>query len=64
MKNRTHCLRGHELNKENGRIDKHGETHCRVCNRLRLREKRAKEKEEEQRFFAESRKGDGTMYGL
>jgi hypothetical protein len=38
----THCPRGHEYNPENARINVRGAPECRICERERYREKRAK----------------------
>jgi hypothetical protein len=34
---KTHCLRGHEFDKQNCRVNKYGHRHCRMCHRLRMR---------------------------
>ena len=39
-KNKTHCPQGHEYNKENTHISKTGSRQCRVCGKIRARQKR------------------------
>src|SRR5262249_5580793 len=38
----THCIRGHEFNAENTHIAANGTRHCKPCNRLGNRRRRAK----------------------
>lgn len=49
---KTHCSRGHERNEVNTWVDpKRGLKHCRVCHKLKERERKLLAKQKEQRTF-------------